>query len=394
MRLEDCRADFPLTRDLIYLDSAATSLTPKPVIQAMVGYDLRYRANVGRGVHRLTTIATHRYRDARDSIRSFIGGEGGAIAITRNTTEAIGMVAAGLPWKQGDRVVTTLLEHHSNLLPWLRLRKRGVEVDIVRPDAEGSLEIADLEVAVRDGTRLVAITHASNVLGIVIPVDEIARVCHDHGARLLVDGAQSVPHLPVDVSRMGCDYFCFSGHKMLGPTGTGALWMREPDIEPLLVGGGSIANVTADDYTLAPDEGRYEAGTPPVAGTIGFARAAAYLREIGMETVHRHDERLSARLIEGLSEVEGVRVLGAEVEGERIGVVSFTVDGLHPHEVAQILDEAAAVLVRSGHHCSQPLMEHLGLPEGTVRASTHIYNTEEEIDTMIATVEEIARRVA
>lgn len=394
MRLEDCRADFPLTRDLIYLDSAATSLTPKPVIQAMVGYDLRYRANVGRGVHRLTTIATHRYRDARDSIRSFIGGEGGAIAITRNTTEAIGMVAAGLPWKQGDRVVTTLLEHHSNLLPWLRLRKRGVEVDIVRPDAEGSLEIADLEAAVRDGTRLVAITHASNVLGTVIPVDEIARVCHDHGARLLVDGAQSAPHLPVDVSRMGCDYFCFSGHKMLGPTGTGALWMREPDIEPLLVGGGSIANVTADDYTLAPDEGRYEAGTPPVAGTIGFARAAAYLREIGMETVHRHDERLSARLIEGLSEVEGVRVLGAEVEGERIGVVSFTVDGLHPHEVAQILDEAAAVLVRSGHHCSQPLMEHLGLPEGTVRASTHIYNTEEEIDTMIATVEEIARRVA
>jgi len=201
MRLEDCRADFPLTRDLIYLDSAATSLTPKPVIQAMVGYDLRYRANVGRGVHRLTTIATHRYRDARDSIRSFIGGEGGAIAITRNTTEAIGMVAAGLPWKQGDRVVTTLLEHHSNLLPWLRLRKRGVEVDIVRPDAEGSLEIADLEAAVRDGTRLIAITHASNVLGTVIPVDEIARVCHDHGARLLVDGAQSVPHLPVDTPR-------------------------------------------------------------------------------------------------------------------------------------------------------------------------------------------------
>lgn len=394
MRLEDCRADFPLTRDLIYLDSAATSLTPKPVIQAMVGYDLRYRANVGRGVHRLTTIATHRYRDARDSIRSFIGGEGGAIAITRNTTEAIGMVAAGLPWKQGDRVVTTLLEHHSNHLPWLRLRERGVEVDIVRPDAEGSLEIADLEAAVRDGTRLVAVTHASNVLGTVLPVGEIARVCHDHGARLLVDGAQSAPHLPIDVSRMGCDYFCFSGHKMLGPTGTGALWMRKPDIEPLLVGGGSIANVTADDYTLAPDEGRYEAGTPPVAGTIGFARAAAYLREIGMETVHRHDERLSARLIEGLSGVEGVRVLGAEVEGERIGVVSFTVDGLHPHEVAQILDEAAAVLVRSGHHCSQPLMEHLGLPEGTVRASTHIYNTEEEIDTMIATVEEIARRVA
>ncbi|WP_286681022.1 aminotransferase class V-fold PLP-dependent enzyme [Methanoculleus sp. DTU007] len=392
MRIEDCRTDFPITRDLIYLDSAATSLTPKPVVQAMVEYDLRYRANVGRGVHRLANVATHRYRDAHDAIKSFIGGEGGTLTITRNTTEAIGAVAAGLDWKKGDRVVTTLLEHHSNLLPWLRLRERGVAVDIVRPNSDGGLEIADLEGAIRDETRLVAVTHASNVLGTVLPVREIAGICRDRGAKFLVDGAQSTPHIPVDVAAIGCDYFCFSGHKMLGPTGTGGLWMRRPDLEPLHVGGGSIESASSDGYTLAPGEERYEAGTPPVAGTIGLARAAAYLREIGMDAVRRHEERLTARLIDGLAALDGVTVAGLDAGTDRIGVVSFTVEGMHPHEVAQILDEASAVLVRSGHHCCQPLMEHLGLPDGTVRASTYIYTTTEEIDTLIATVEEISRR--
>ena len=393
MTIKDCKADFPITRDLIYLDSAATSLTPKPVVQAMVEYDLRYRANVGRGVHRLAAVATHRYRDARDAVRSFIGGEGGTLAMTRNTTEAVGTVVNGLTWQKGDRVVTTLLEHHSNLLPWLRLREQGVAVEVVRPDAGGSLDLADLEAAVRDETRLVAVTHASNVLGTVLPVREIAGICRDRGARLLVDGAQSAPHLPVDVAAIGCDYFCFSGHKMLGPTGTGGLWMREPDLEPLFVGGGSIESATADGYTLAPGEERYEAGTPPIAGTIGLARAAGYLRGIGMEEVRRHEERLSARLIDGLAALDRVTVVGADAGSERIGVVSFTVEGMHPHEVAQVLDEASAVLVRSGHHCCQPLMEHLGLPNGTVRASTYVYTTTEEIDMLIATVEEISRRV-
>lgn len=394
MRPEDCRADFPITRDLVYLDSAATSLTPEPVVQAMAEYDLRYRANVGRGVHRLAAVATHRYRDARDTVRSFIGGEEGILAMTRNTTEAIGMVAAGLPWKRGDRVVTTLLEHHSNLLPWLRLRERGVVVDIVRPDADGTLDLADLEAAVRDDTRLVAVTHASNVLGTVLPVREIAGICSDRGSRLLVDAAQSVPHLPLDVADIGCDYLCFSGHKMLGPTGTGGLWMRRDDLEPLFVGGGAVETVTAEGYTLASGEQRYEAGTPPIAGTIGLARAAAYLREIGLDTVRRHEERLAGRLTEGLAALPGVAVVGADAGGGRIGVVSFTVEGMHPHEVAQILDEAAAVLVRSGDHCCQPLMRHLGLAHGTVRASTYIYSTEEEIELLIATVEELSRRIA
>ncbi|WP_292518689.1 cysteine desulfurase [Methanoculleus sp.] len=392
MKIEECRSDFPITRDLIYLDSAATSLTPKPVVEAMAEYDLRYRSNVGRGVHRLAAVATHRYRDAHDAIKSFIGGDGGTLTVTRNTTEAIGMVAAGLAWQKGDRVVTTLLEHHSNLLPWLRLRERGVAVDIVRPEADGHLDLADLEAAVRDETRLVAVTHASNVLGTILPVRDIAGICRDRGARLLIDGAQSAPHIPVDVAAIRCDYFCFSGHKMLGPTGTGGLWMREPDLEPLFVGGGSIESATAEGYTLAPGEERYEAGTPPIAGTIGLGRAAAYLREIGMETVRRHEERLAARLIDGLAALDRVTVAGQDAGADRIGVVSFTVEGMHPHEVAQVLDEASAVLVRSGHHCCQPLMEHLDLPNGTVRASTYIYTTDEEVETMIATVEELSRR--
>lgn len=394
MKIEECRADFPITREFVYLDSAATSLTPEPVVHSMAEYDLRYRANVGRGVHRLSVVATQRYLNARDAIASFIGGEKGALAITKNTTEAINMVAAGLPWKPGDRVVTTLLEHHSNLLPWLRLRERGVKVDVVRPDREGSLDLADLEAAVGPRTRLVAVTQASNVLGTVLPVRSIAEICRDRNVRLLVDGSQSAPHIPVDVAGLGCDYFCFSGHKMLGPTGTGGLWMRRPDLEPLLVGGGIVETATADSYALVSGGQRYEAGTPPIAGTIGLARAAAYLKELGMETVRRHEAQLTRRLINGLAGIDGVKVVGPDADGERIGVVSFTVEGMHPHEVAHILDEAAAVLVRSGDHCCMPLMRHLGLRHGTVRASPYLYNTAEEIDVLIATVEEISRMVS
>ena len=390
---DEIRKDFPILGDIIYLDNAATSFSPEPVVEAAVEFEHRYRANVGRGVHRLTRIATQRYWHAHEKVARFIGGEAGVTVFTKNATEAINMVAQGLSWKPGDRVVTTILEHHSNLLPWRALGKQGVALDVIGIDADYSLDLAALEETLAGGgVRLVAVTHASNVLGTVLPVREIAGICRDRGARLLVDGAQSAPHLPVDVAAIGCDYFCFSGHKMLGPTGTGGLWMREPDLEPLFVGGGSIESATADGYTLAPGEERYEAGTPPIAGTIGLARAAGYLRGIGMEEVRRHEERLSARLIDGLAALDRVTVVGADAGSERIGVVSFTVEGMHPHEVAQVLDEASAVLVRSGHHCCQPLMEHLGVFFFNVRASTEIYTTTEEIDMLIATIEELSRR--
>jgi cysteine desulfurase/selenocysteine lyase len=387
------RADFPITDELIYLDSAATSLTPRQVVEAVSDYDLRYRANIGRGVHRLSVVATQRYRDAHDAIGAFIGGASGTHLITRNTTEAIGHVAAGLPFRKGDRIVTTILEHHSNLLPWMRLRGRGVDLQVLPTDDEGMIDTGVFEAAIDDATRLVAVTHASNVLGTLLPIEEIASICHDHGARLLVDAAQSVPHIPVDVGRLCCDYLCFSGHKMLGPTGTGVLWMREPDLEPLFLGGGAVEDVSTETYTLVSDYRRFEAGTPPISGVIGLGRAVRYLNAIGMDDIHRHEMQLTRRLLDGLLDIEGVRIPGPTRAEDRIGVVSFTVDGMHPHEVAHILDEAAGIMVRSGDHCCKPLMHHLALPQGTVRVSTYLYTTEEECDLFIATVEEIVRMV-
>ncbi|MBR1368788.1 aminotransferase class V [Methanocalculus chunghsingensis] len=393
MNADVIRSDFPITDDLIYLDSAATSLMPRQVAEAISAYDLRYRANIGRSVHRLSVVATQRYLDAHDRIASFIGGESGTTVITKNTTEAIGIVASGIPWEKGDRVVTTALEHHSNLLPWLRLRNRGVNVDIVMPEADGTIDPAAFEAAVTDETRLVAITHASNVLGALLPVRKIADICHEHGAELLVDGAQSVPHIPIDVKDLGCDYLCFSGHKMLGPSGTGVLWMQEMTPEPLIIGGGSVEAASLTGYTLAGDYRRYEGGTPPIGGTIGLGEAVKYLTSLGMEDISRHEEWITRRLLDGLTGIDGVIVHGPDTPGDRIGVVSFTVPGMHPHDVAHILDEASDIMVRSGDHCCKPLMELLELPQGTVRASTYLYTTGEEIDLLLRSLEEIVRMV-
>jgi cysteine desulfurase/selenocysteine lyase len=385
------RKDFPILGDLIYLDSAATSISPEPVLQAMMEYEHQYRANVGRGVHRLSQIASQRYWHAHRKVAEFIGAREGEVVFTRNSTEAINMVAAGLPWRPGDHVVTTLLEHHSNLLPWMRLREKGVSLTFagIRPDY--SLDMEALEQALTEHTRLVAVTHASNVLGTVTPVRDIARLCQDRGILLFVDGAQSVPHLPVDVSALECDFLCLSGHKMLGPTGTGALWMRESRLEPLLVGGGSIETVTTEGYTLTSGYDRYEAGTPNIAGGIGLAAAVDYLQKIGMNHVQAHEQRLTDRLVQGLDRLPGVTVYVARPPIPHIGVVSFTVEGYEPHEVAQYLGESAEIMVRSGHHCCMPLMQHLGLEKGTVRASLHLYNTESEVDTLLATLADLTR---
>ncbi|MDD1656299.1 MAG: cysteine desulfurase [Methanomicrobiales archaeon] len=390
MNLEGIRGDFPLLAEVCYLDSAATSLSPEPVLQAMLEYERHYRANVGRGVHRLSQIASQKYWDAHRKVAAFIGAPEGETVFTRNTTEAITLVAEGLPWRPGDRVVTTLLEHHSNLLPWMRLRDRkGVELAIVPPAPDGSMTAEAVAAAVNDRTRLVAITHASNVLGSLLPVREVGRVARDHGALLLVDGAQSVPHIPVSVTDLGCDFLCFSGHKMLGPTGTGVLWMRETTLEPLVVGGGSIDRVSAETYTLTGGYARYEAGTPHIAGGIGLGRAVDYLQGIGMAQVQIHEERLTRRMMEGLRRIAGVTLYGPGPGPGRIGVVSFTMQGLHPHEVAHALSEQE-IMVRSGHHCCMPLMDHLGLPEGTVRASLHVYSSEGDVDRLVEAVQGVA----
>ncbi len=385
------RGDFPILGDTAYLDSAATSLAPGVVINAVVEFERHYRSNVGRGVHRLAQLAGQRYWHAREKVERFINGGGGTTVFTRNSTEAVEIVAHGLSWRPGDRVVTTVLEHHSNLLPWLRLRARGVEVVVVDIHDNLSLDLSALEAAIDNRTRLVAVTHASNAVGTITPVGQIGCLCRERGVRLLVDGAQSVPHLPVDVQHLGVDYFAFSGHKMLGPTGTGILWMKEPEPEPLLLGGGAVESVGEDGWVLASGPARYEAGTPNIGGAIGLGTAVDYLSAIGMENVRRREERLTSILIDGLNAIDGVQVYAPLDPESRIGVVSFTVEGFHPHEIAQYLSDELNVMVRSGLHCCEPLMRRLGLPNGTVRASLHCYTNKVEIETMLAGIEECAR---
>ncbi|AKB47123.1 Cysteine desulfurase [Methanosarcina sp. Kolksee] len=393
MKLKDCIADFQIPRYLHYMDNAATSLVPEPVIAAMNEYDRQYRANVGRGMHRLTRVATQKYQDAHDLVSNFIGGKEGTTVFTKNTTEAINMVAAGLDWQSGDRIVTTILEHHSNLLPWLRLRQKGVELVVIRPDEAGIFDIEEFEEAITANTKLVAVSHASNVLGTVQPIREIADICKTQGAYFLVDGAQSVPHFPVDARRIGCDFLCFSGHKMLGPTGTGVLWMRDSLISPLILGGGTVEDVTTEFYSLTGGYQRFEGGTPNISGAIGLGQAVKYLENLGMDAIFRHEQELTERLLKGLPDIENITIYGPQDMKNRIGIVSFTIDRIHPHEIAYLLDERAAILVRSGDHCCIPLMKSLGLQNGTVRASFYMYNTQEEVDLLLETIEEIARIV-
>ena len=391
MNLDNIRADFPLLSEVCYLDSAATSLSPEPVLDAMLEYEHRFRANAGRGVHRIAQQASQKYRDAHLKVRKFIHADEGELVFTRNSTEAINSVASGLPWQKGDQVITTLLEHHSNLLPWMRLRKRyGIDLRLITPARDGTLDPAALEAIITKQTRLVAISQASNVLGNIVPISEFAKICQDYGTLLLVDGSQSVPHIPVDVERLGCDFLCFSGHKMLGPTGTGVLFMKTPCLEPLCVGGGSVERVTAEGYTLTDGYERYEAGTPNISGAIGLARAVDYLEALGMENIQDHEQQITRYIIEGLTGSKNVEVFGPGPAGNRIGVISFAVRGLNPHDVAVMLDGEANVMVRSGHHCCMPLMELLNLTDGTVRASLHCYNTMEDAELLVDTVRKIA----
>jgi len=405
MAVQEIRHDFPILKDVIYLDSASTSLTPEPVLEAVLDYYHSYKANVGRGVYQMAQLADQRYRDAHRKAAEFIGGAGpeGMTVFTRNTTESINIIASGLKWKKGECIVTSLLEHHSNLLPWMRLKEKGVDLRIVKPDKTGKIDLSDYEEAITKGTRLVAVSQLSNALGTVVPVKEIARICRERGAALLVDGAQSAPHMPIDVKDIDCDFFCFSGHKMLGPTGTGVLWMRKGEegeereerveIEPLLVGGGMVEDVSDGGFVARPGYEGFEAGTPDISAGIGLGAAVDYLNRAGVEKIHEYEIRLTRRLLEGLEKIEGIEIYGPGRDSSeaRGGVVSFGVDGLLPHEVALMLDQASNISVRSGHHCCIPLMKHLGLKYGTVRASLYLYNTENEIDKLLAALEQIAR---
>ncbi|MFZ3094003.1 MAG: cysteine desulfurase [Methanothrix sp.] len=427
MNVQEIRSDFPILDDLIYLDSAATSLTPEPVLEAVLGYYRSYRANVGRGVYRQAQIADQRYREAHRKVAGFVGGEDGTAVFTRNATESINLVAGGLDWKRGDRIVTTLLEHHSNLLPWMRLKEMGVDLVVLAPDRMGRIDLADLERAINKKTRLVAMSHLSNALGTIQPAREVGRICRERGALFLLDAAQSLPHMAVNVKDIDCDFLCFSGHKMLGPTGSGVLWIRELEegkrngeqrrakgqrmsghasknqdsgkkpgsieLEPLLVGGGMVEDVLDDGFLIKKGYEGYEAGTPDISAGIGLGAAVDYLARIGIDKVHDHEMSLTRKLLLGLEGIGGLEVYGpgADSPVERGGVVSFGIEGLLPHEIALMLDQASNICIRSGHHCCIPLMRHLGLKHGTARASLYLYNTDEEIEKLLGTLEQIAR---
>lgn len=400
--VEAIRRDFPILerrvngRELVFLDSGASSQKPKQVVEALVDYYYSSHANVHRGAHTLAAEATEAYEGARAKVARFINAGEDEVVFTRNTTEALNLVAES--WgranlKAGDEIVLSVAEHHANLLPWQRLRDElGVVLRFVGLTDEQRLDLSALEAALGPRTRLVTTFHMSNVLGAINPLERIAELAHGVGALLLVDGAQGAPHLSVDVEALGVDLYAFSGHKMLAPTGIGALYGRREllaDMPPFLVGGEMIRKVTLQEtsYTVPPK--RFEAGTPPIAEAVGFGAAVDYLEGVGIERIHAHSQALTERALAGLRALEGVTLYGPEGE-DRGGIVTFTVEGVHPHDLATALD-LMGIAVRAGNHCAQPLAQELGL-RASARASFYLYNTEAEVDALVAGVAEVQRR--
>ncbi len=390
---QEIRRDFPiLDREvngerLVYLDNAATSQKPRRVLDALTDYYERHNANVHRGVHRLAEEATAAYEGAREQVARFLGArDPRGLVFTRGTTESINLVAHAWGRKflrEGDEVVLTEAEHHSSLVPWqLAARATGARLRFIPVLEDGTLDLEEAGRLIGPKTRLVGCIHASNVLATINPVEELGRMAHDAGALMLVDGAQSAPHLPVDVGSLGCDFFACSGHKMLGPTGIGVLWGKPEildDMDPFLGGGEMIREVHLDRSTWNDLPYKFEAGTPNVEGAVGMGAAVDYLDDIGMENVREHEKRLGEYAYGRLSEVEGITIYGPEKD--RTGLVSFSLPDVHPHDISQLLDEEG-IATRSGHHCAQPLMRRLGVA-ATSRASFYLYNTEEEVDALV-----------
>ena len=395
--VEAVRADFPILHQehhpgvpLIYLDNAASSQKPLSVINAIDDYYRRYNANVHRGIHKLSEQATEAYEDARIKIRKFINaGSKREIIFVRGTTEGINLVAG--TWGRanlgaGDIVISTQMEHHSNIVPWQILAaEKGFTLRFVPVLPDGSLDMDAYAALLREGrVKLVTAMHVSNVLGTINPIAEMARMAHDAGALMLADGAQAVPHLPVDVQALGVDFYTFSGHKMVGPTGSGALYGRRELLEampPWMGGGDMISRVSLDGSTWNDLPYKFEAGTPSIAEAIGLGAAVDYLSALGMAKIHAHEQAMTAYALERLSEVPGLTLYGLSDPAKKGAVATFTMQGIHAHDLAQLLDEQG-IAVRAGHHCAQPLHECLNL-HATARASFYLYNTPAEVDRLV-----------
>ncbi len=389
------RAEFPILQQeiggqpLAYLDNAASAQKPRAVIEAITTFYERDYANVHRGIHELSRRATDAYEGARARIADFFNiTDPRELILTRGTTEALNLIAwswglANL--REGDEILLSVMEHHSNLVPWQMVAQRtGARLRFLDIDEEGWLDLSALDDLLTERTRLVSLAHVSNALGTVNPVAEIAGRAHAVGALMVVDGAQSAPHFPVDVHALGCDFFAFSGHKMYGPTGVGGLWGRRALLEampPFLGGGDMIHRVELERSTYAALPHKFEAGTPNIAGVVGLGAAVDFLREVDLAAAHAYEQELLAYALERLGEIPDLRIYGPTDPAERSGVVSFTLADVHPHDLATILD-TEGIAIRAGHHCTQPLMRRLGV-SSTARASFGLYNTTAEVDRLV-----------
>ena len=403
--VQKIRKDFPVLdklvygKPLVYLDNAATSQKPASVIQTLVDYYEGYNSNVHRGVHALSMEATQRYEEAREKIARFIGAPRTENLIyVRGTTEGINLVAntwARANVNPGDEILTTEMEHHSNLVPWQQLAKaRNATLRFIPVTDDGILDLSDLDTLINHQTKLVAITHMSNVLGTINPVKHVAAKAHAVGARVLIDAAQSVPHMPVDVTDLDCDFLAFSSHKMLGPTGIGGLYVKSDileQMEPFLTGGDMVMEVTFEGASWNDLPYRFEAGTPNIAGSIGLGAAVDYLESLGMENVHRHETEITQYALEALKPLaEDFTFYGPTDPDRRGGIVSFSSPQIHPHDLGTILDQAG-VAIRTGHHCAMPLVRNRLGVAATARASFYVYNTTDEVDVLVATLKDALR---
>ncbi|MBA4420632.1 MAG: cysteine desulfurase [Anaerolinea sp.] len=403
LNIEEIRADFPILHrkikgayPLVYLDSAATSQKPQFVLDAMANYYINHNANIHRGVHTLAEEATILYEDARGKIAQFIHAQTPAeIIYTRNTTESINLVAktwgkVGL--KAGDTILLTEMEHHSNLVPWQMLSaEMGMSLAFIPVLENGVLDLNAYQKLLQQEPRLVCFTHMSNVLGTINPAREMIEQAHKHGAIVLVDGAQAVPHLPVDVQELDADFYAFSAHKMLGPTGIGILYGKKKLLEkmpPFLGGGDMIREVHLHGFTANELPYKFEAGTPAIAEAIGLGAATDYLEKIGMGNIHLYELEIFHYAYSLLLQLDGIKVFGSETE-QRGGVLSFQVAGVHPHDVAQILD-SEGIAVRAGHHCAMPLHNKFNIP-ATIRASFYLYNTTAEVDLLVSSLKKVKK---
>ena len=398
LAVDRIRADFPILsqkvrgKKLVYLDNAATSQKPRQVIEAMSRVFEEHNANIHRGVYELSERTTAAFEEARAKVARLINAPSEReVIFVRNATEGVNLVAYA--WgrdnlKRGDRIVTTVLEHHSDFVPWQQLAAEiGAEIAVVDIDEDGRLRRDQMSAELRKGAKLLAITHTSNGLGTVNPVKEIAAEAHAVGATVLIDAAQAVPHTPVDVQDLGADFLVFSGHKMLAPPGSGAVWGRAAILEkmrPFLYGGDMISRVSISMTEWNELPWKFEAGTSAYVDAIGLGAAVDYLMEVGLERIHEHELSLVGYLLPRLADIPGITVYGPKTLDDRVGVVSFNIEGIHPHDVATIFDNEG-VCVRAGHHCNQPLMTRLSVP-ATTRASFYLYNTTEECDALVGAI--------